>query len=193
MSGMLVGKKLVGPFLRKTVFFIFGVFWKFFGASKTLFGIRNPNFGGVILLTFFDWSNGLKVENFIFWLNPPWESHKLLLGSKNLRSMTPPKFGFLIQNKVLEANKNFRGPQKMKKTVFLKNGPTNFFPTNKSDISEAHRDLLHWNLSWAFPFNILVYEEGSVVDHMINTNIARKKKRCSIQKYHLVSSYFKST
>ena len=85
-----------------------------------------------------------------------------MLGSKNLRSMTPPKFGFLIQNKVLEANKNFRGPQKMKKTVFLKNGPTNFFPTNKSDISEAHRDLLHWNLSWAFPFNILVYEEGSV-------------------------------
>ena len=154
-------KKIIWAVFEKNSVFIFWGPLKFLLASKTLFGIRNPNFGGVILLTFFDWSNGLKVENFIFWLNPPWESRKLLLGSKNLRSMTPPKFEFLIQNKVLEANKNFRGPQKMKKTVFLKNGPTNFFPTNKSDISEAHRDLLHWNLSWAFPFNILVYEEGS--------------------------------
>ena len=143
MSDLLVGKKLVGPFLRKTVFFIFGVFWKFFGASKTLFGIRNPNFGAVILLTFFDWSNGLKVENFIFWLNPPWESHKLLLGSKNLRSMTPPKFGFLIQNKVLEANKNFRGPQKMKKTVFLKKGQSYILPKIIYGISGPHGDLLH--------------------------------------------------
>ena len=86
---------------------------------------------------------------------------KPLLQSKNVRSMTPPKLGFLMPNKVLEAQKNFQKTPKMKKTVFLKNGPTNFFPTNIPDISEPHGDLLHWNFSWAFTFYISVYEEGS--------------------------------
>ena len=86
---------------------------------------------------------------------------KPLLQSKNVRSMTPPKLGFLMPNKVLEAPKNFQKTPKMKKTVFLKNGPTNFFPTNIPDISEPHGDLLHWNFSWAFTFYISVYEEGS--------------------------------
>ena len=72
--------------------------------------------------------------------------------------MTPQKWGFLMPIQVLEAQ-NLRGPQKLKKTVFL----NQFFPTNKSDISEPHVDLLHWNLSWAFTFNISVYEEGSVL------------------------------
>ena len=88
---------------------------------------------------------------------------KPLLQSKNVRSMTPPKLGFLMPNKVLEAPKNFQKTPKMKKTVFLKNGPTNFFPTNIPDISEPHGDLLHWNFSWAFTFYISVYEEGSVL------------------------------
>ena len=162
MSDLLVGKKLVGPFLRKTVFFIFWGPLKFLLASKTLFCIRNPNFGGVILLRFFDPSNSLWDSQGGFSQKMKFSTFKPLLQSKNVRSMTPPKLGFLMPNKVLEAQKNFQKTPKMKKTVFLKNGPTNFFPTNIPDISEPHGDLLHWNFSWAFTFYISVYEEGSV-------------------------------
>ena len=78
MSDMLIEKKLVGPFLKKTVFLSFGV--------------KNLIWVAVILLTFFDPSNGLKVENSIFGQNPPWEYHEPLLGSKNLRiKYDPPK------------------------------------------------------------------------------------------------------
>ena len=47
----------------------------------------------------------------------------------------------------------------MKKTDFLKNGPSYILPTIKYVISEPHGDLLHWNLSWASTFNFLVHEE----------------------------------
>ena len=161
MSDLLVGKKLVGPFLRKTVFFIFWGPLKFLLASKTLFCIRNPNFGGVILLRFFDPSNSLWDSQGGFSQKMKFSTFKPLLQSKNVRSMTPPKLRFLMPNKVLEAPKNFQKTPKMKKTVFLKNGPTNFFPTNIPDISEPHGDLLHWNFSWAFTFYISVYSEGS--------------------------------
>ena len=67
-----------------------------------------------------------------------------------------------MPNKVLEAKKKISGdPKKLRKKFFLKNSPTNFFPTNKSDISEPHGYLLQWNLSWVFTFQISVYEEGS--------------------------------
>ena len=108
--------------LRKTVFFIFwGPLWYFLD-PKTLDGIRNLTFGGVILLTFFDPSYGFRD----FWgrwcQNVEFSTPKPLLVSKNVRSMTPPKVRFLMLNKVLESKKYQRGPQKMKKTVFLKKG-----------------------------------------------------------------------
>ena len=180
MSDLLVGKKLVGPFLRKTVFFIFWGPLKFLLASKTLFCIRNPNFGGVILLRFFDPSNSLWDTQGGFSQKMKFSTFKPLLQSKNVRSMTPPKLGFLMPNKVLEAQKNFQKTPKMKKTVFLKNGPTNFFPTNIPDISEPHGDLLHWNFSWAFTFYISVYEEGSVVV-TIHYNMPAQHKNWNIK------------
>ena len=50
----------------------------------------------------------------------------------------------------------------MKKTVFLKNSPSHNLPKIKYVISEAHEDLLQWNLSWAFTFIFLVHQEGGV-------------------------------
>ena len=49
----------------------------------------------------------------------------------------------------------------MKKTVFLKNGPSHNLPKTKYVISEPHGDLLQWNLSWALTFDFLVHQEGS--------------------------------
>ena len=50
----------------------------------------------------------------------------------------------------------------LKKTVFLKNSPSHNLPKIKYVISEAHEDLLQWNLSWAFTFIFLVHQEGGV-------------------------------
>ena len=41
----------------------------------------------------------------------------------------------------------------MKKTDFLKNGPSYILPTIKYVISEPHGDLLQWHLSWALTFD----------------------------------------
>ena len=114
MSNLLVGKKLGEPFLRKTVFFLhFLGSPEIFLASKTLFGIRNLN--------------GLKVENSIFWRNPPWESLKPLLGSKNLRSMIPLKVGVSDANLGFGGQKIFGEPQKMKKNCFSQKWSNQFF------------------------------------------------------------------
>ena len=118
----MVRKNMDGPFLRKTVFFILWGPFNFFWTPKTLFGLRNPTFGGVIILTFFDPSNGLRVGNYHFLKIQTYKSLKLLLRSKNVRSMTPPKVGFLRPNKVLGVQKKLRGPHKMKKINFLKKG-----------------------------------------------------------------------
>ena len=48
----------------------------------------------------------------------------------------------------------------MKKAVFLKNCLSHNLPKIKYGISEPHGDLLQWNLTWAFTFNILVHQEG---------------------------------
>ena len=50
----------------------------------------------------------------------------------------------------------------MKKTVFLKNGPSHNLPKTKYVISDPHEDLLQWNLSWALTFDFLVHQEGGV-------------------------------
>ena len=68
-----------------------------------------------------------------------------------------------MPNKVLGSKKKLRGPPKMKKTDFLKNGPSYLLPTIKYVISEPHGDLLQWNLSWALTFDFLVHQEGSVI------------------------------
>ena len=145
-----VGWKKIGwAVFEKNCFFLLHFLGspEIFLASKTLFGIRNLN--------------GLKVENSIFWRNPPWESLKPLLGSKNLRSMIPLKVGVSDANLGFGGQKIFGEPQKMKKKLFFsKMVQPIFFPTNKSDISEPHGDLLNWNLSWAFTFSISVNEKG---------------------------------
>ena len=56
------------------------------------------------------------------------------------------------KSKVLESKKG--GP--------LKTGQSHNLPKIKYGISEPHGDLLQWNLSWAFTFNILVHQEGGV-------------------------------
>ena len=60
----IVPEILTGSFLRKSIFFNLGATKNFFWPEKTLFGIRNPNFGGVILLKLFDPSNGLGAGNY---------------------------------------------------------------------------------------------------------------------------------
>ena len=65
-----------------------------------------------------------------------------------------------MQNKVLESKKSYRGPQKIRKTVFLKNGTSHNLTKIKYVISEPQEDVLQWNLSWAFTFDFLVYQEG---------------------------------
>ena len=46
----------------------------------------------------------------------------------------------------------------MKKTVFLKNGPSHNLHKIKYVISEPHEDLLQRNLSWALTFDFLHQE-----------------------------------
>ena len=59
---------------------------------------------------------------------------------------------------------------------------TNFFPTYISDISEPHGDLLHWNLSWAFTYNISVDEEGSAPEkYSIRRQQSRKESHIKIK------------
>ena len=67
-----------------------------------------------------------------------------------------------MPKKVLVSKKSCRGPPKMKKTCFLKNGPSHNLPKVKYVICEPHEDLLQWNLSWAFTFIFLVHQEGGV-------------------------------
>ena len=50
----------------------------------------------------------------------------------------------------------------MKKTVFLKNGPSHNLSKIKYVISEPQEDVLQWNLSWAFTFDFLGYQKGGV-------------------------------
>ena len=64
-----------------------------------------------------------------------------------------------MPKKVLESKKSYGGAQKMKKNVFLKNGPSHNLPKIKYVISEPHEDLLQWNLSWALTFDFLVHQE----------------------------------
>ena len=66
----------------------------------------------------------------------------------------------------------------MKKTVFLKNGPSHNLPKIKYVISEPHEDLLQWNLSWALTFDFLVHQEGG--DCLIQ-NIVFGQLNCSTQ------------
>ena len=64
-----------------------------------------------------------------------------------------------MPNKVLGSKKYQKGPQKMEKTDYLKNGPSYILPKIKYVISEPHGDLLHWNLSCSLTFNFLVHQE----------------------------------
>ena len=59
-------------FFEKINFLCFEGPQKTFLSPKTLFGLRNPTFGGVILLKLFDPSYDFEVIDFeiaIFWLN----------------------------------------------------------------------------------------------------------------------------
>ena len=46
------------------------------------------------------------------------------------------------------------------KIIFLKKGPSDNLSTNKYLMSRPHVGLLHWNLSWAFTFIILLTRQG---------------------------------
>ena len=52
----------------------------------------------------------------------------------------------------------------------IKNTPSHNLPKIKYVISEPHEDLLQWNLSWAFTFDFLVYQEGGAWCCMKETN-----------------------
>ena len=78
---------------------------------KTFFGLRNPNFGGVILLKHFDLSIGLGVANV---KNSHFRAKSALSISKNIAWIKkfykfdpPPKVG------VSKAKKGFRGQKKV--------------------------------------------------------------------------------
>ena len=81
-------------FWENHFFSILGSPKKLFWPLKTLFGLRNLTFGGVILLKLFDPSIGFG--DFQGWLCPKRAiltsvAPKPLLGSKSFRGMTPPK------------------------------------------------------------------------------------------------------
>ena len=89
---------------------------KTFLTPKTLFGLRNPNFGGVILLKLFDLSIGLGVGNV---KNSHFRAKSALAISKTIAQIKkinkcdpPPKLGFLRPHKVLGVKKVFRGSLK---------------------------------------------------------------------------------
>ena len=110
-------------FFEKINFLCFWCPKKLFWVLKTLLGLRDPTFGGVILLKLFDPSYGFRATDgkiAIFWHNQPWKAPKPWIGSKSFRSMTPPKVGFLRLIKVLGAQKSFLGLPKTQKIDFLK-------------------------------------------------------------------------
>ena len=91
--------------IEKNSFFHFEGPLKIFLTPKTLFGLRNPNFGGVILLKLFDLSTGLGVRNYQnsnFWAKSALDISKTAaqLRIKSFREMTPHKVGFLKSNMV---------------------------------------------------------------------------------------------
>ena len=110
---LILGKLWDGLFLRKTIFFIFWGLLQLYLDTKTFLGIRNLTFGGVLPLTFFDPSNDFLDFQGCDCQNGELSTPKTLIGSKNVRSKTPPKVRFLMQNKVLESKKSYRGPQKI--------------------------------------------------------------------------------
>ena len=69
--------------------FILGDPKKFFWPEKTLFGIVDPDFGGVILLKLFDPSYNFKASQEQKQLFLIFQTSKWLLGSKSFRSITP--------------------------------------------------------------------------------------------------------
>ena len=71
--------------------------------------------------------------------------------------MTPSKVGVSDAKKGFGGQKECQGTQKKLPVA----QPLFFQQQNKSVIGEPHRDLLHWNLSWAFTFKISVYKEKS--------------------------------
>ena len=112
------GKILNGPFLRRIVFFIFNFFL-----------IRNLTFGGVIVLTFFDQSNGFRDFQGWYCSKRQFSTPKLLLRSKNVRGMTPHSkiTRFLMPIKVLESKKVKEGPPKWIKQFFSKTAHSIFY------------------------------------------------------------------
>ena len=114
---------------QKIKIIFWGPLWYFFD-PKTLFGIRNLTFGGVILLTYFDLSYGFWDFQGCDCQNGELSTPKTLIGSKNVRSRTPPKVRFLMQNKVLESKKYQRGPKKWKKNCFSQKRPILYFTWN---------------------------------------------------------------
>ena len=94
--------------------------------------------------------------------NVEFSTPKPMLGSKNVRSMTPQKWGFWCQIRFLGPKNIKGGPKKWKKTVFLKKGQSYSLPKIIYGISEPHGNLLHWN--WASTFNFSAHEERGVPD-----------------------------
>ena len=76
-----------------------------------------------------------------------------------------------MSNRVLESQKKLKGVSENEKNVFLKNGLSDILPKIKYGISGPQEDLLHWNLSWSFNFNILVHQEGSALDPVLGLDI----------------------
>ena len=116
----------------------------------------NLTFWGVIFLTFFDLSNG-------FWDFQSWDCQnrefstlKPWLGSKNVRSMTPQKWGFWCQRRFRSPKKVIGGPKKWKKLFFSKTAhPTIYLKSNMSSVNLMGTFctgicLLHWLLIFWF-------------------------------------------
>ena len=82
----------------------------------------------LLLLRFFDPSNGLRDSQGGFCQKMEFSTSRPLLGSKTFRIRTPQKLRLLMQSKVLEAQKNFRRPQRMKKKQFFSKTAQLFFP-----------------------------------------------------------------
>ena len=106
-----------------------------------------------------------------------------MLGSKNVRSMTPPKVRFLMSNKVLGSKKG--GPQKWKKLFFSKKAclifyrksyieSVNLMGTSFTGICLEHQLLIFW-FTWRGVFlNVVTKSSYNQILINSNTNYLRK-------------------
>ena len=90
-----------------------------------------------------------------------------MLRSKSFRSMTPPKLGFLMPNKVFSGQKKFLVAPKLKKIDFLKKLPVNISGTIDFQNNPSREPKIHWQILVNIFHNLNGLQERCVLDEML--------------------------